>query len=110
MALIKFDGENHSTADTWTVAVYEKGLHYGGPEEGGWYYDSRQLVALTTADSDEAATALMLELEKGEFADRGRPLHSVNFGRGDDVAYALYVKAPGSEIIHQSPTETPHYE
>ena len=55
MTLIKFDGENHSTADGWTVAVYELNRHYGGPEEGGWHYDSRELVALATADSDEAA-------------------------------------------------------
>ena len=110
MTLIKFDGENHSTADTWTVAVYEKGLHYGGPEEGGWYYDSRELVALATADSEETATALKVELEKGEFTDRGRPLHSVNFGQGDDVAYSLYAIAPGDEIIHRSPLETPRYE
>ena len=110
MALIKFDGENHSTADTWTVAVYELGRHYGGPEEGNWYWDSRELVAVATADSDEAATALALELEEGEYADRGRPLHSVNFGRGDDVAYGMDIIAPGDEIIHRSPLETPHYE
>ena len=110
MALSKYEGENHSTADSWTVAVYERGRHYGGPEEGGWYYDSRELVALATADSQEAVGSLVLELEAGEFADRGRPLHSVNFGRGDDVAYAMYIFAPGDEIIHRSPTETPHYE
>ncbi len=110
MALIKFDGDNHSTADSWTIAVYERGRHYGGPEEGNWYYDSRELIALATAESQESGAALMLELEKGEFADRGRPLHSVNFGMGDDVAYGLYLIAPGDPIIHLDPLETPHYE
>ena len=26
-------------AEWWSVAVYETDIAYGGPEEGGWYYD-----------------------------------------------------------------------
>lgn len=113
MTLIKFDSpkDDRLTLDTWAVAVYQRGREYMGPEEGGWYWDSRELVALATADSDEAATALALEMEKGEYADRGHPLHSVNFGHGDDAAYAMYIVAPGDPILYDNHHERPtHYE
>lgn len=113
MPLITFDTPkgDHLTCDTWTVAIYTRGREYLGPEEGGRYFDTRELVALATADSDAAATALALELEKGEYADRGRPLHSVNFGHGDDVAYAMYIHAPGDVIRYDNEDDRPtHYE
>ena len=28
----------------WSVALYETGQAYGGPEEGGWYYSTGNLV------------------------------------------------------------------
>jgi len=30
--------------DFWSVAVYELYRYYGGPEEGGWWYDCGQLM------------------------------------------------------------------
>lgn len=113
MPLIKFDSpkDDHLTADTWTVAVYEQGREYMGPEEGGWYFDSRELVAVATADTEDAATTLMLELEAGEYANRGRPLHSMNFGRGDDAAYWLRIYTPGEAIRYDNEADRPtHYE
>ena len=113
MPLIMFDApkDDHCTADTWTVAVYSIDREYMGPEEGGWYFTSRELVALATADTDAAATELASELENGAFANRGRPLHSVNFGRGDDAAYALYIHAPGDPIRYNNHADRPtHYE
>lgn len=109
--MIKLDSEKHCTATTWAVAIYSLKRHDMGPEEGGWTWDSRELVAVAPADSEEAATALALELEKGEYADRGRPLHSVNFGYGDDAAYAMYIIAPGDEIRYDNEDDRPtHYE
>jgi hypothetical protein len=32
-------------AKWWSVALYECGPAYGGPEEGGWYYDTGILVS-----------------------------------------------------------------
>lgn len=113
MPLIKFDSpeDDHCTADTWAVAVYKLDREYMGPEEGGWYFNSRELIALATADTDEAATALAKELEEGEYADRGRPLSSVNFGRGDDAAYAMYIHPPGVPIRYDNHDDRPtHYE
>ena len=31
-------------AEWWSVGVYQRGREYGGPEEGGWWYDSGPLV------------------------------------------------------------------
>lgn len=31
-------------ATYWSVAVYETGLNYGGPEEGGWWYECGWLI------------------------------------------------------------------
>lgn len=110
MALIKFE-ENHTVSDAYAVAVYAMERKYGGPEEGDWWYDAGELVAIATADSDEAATALALELEGGEFKNTGRPLHSVNFGHsGTDKAYRMSIHAPGEKIVDSFPEETPHYE
>ena len=109
--MIKLDNEKYCTATTWAVAVYSLGRHWMGPEEGGWYWDSRELVAVAPADTEEAADALALELEKGEYADRGRPLHSINFGRGDDAVYRMYIIAPGDAIRYNNEDDRPtHYE
>lgn len=113
MTLIKFDApkDDHCTADTWAVAVYTLALEYLGPEEGGRYFTSRELIAVATADDETAAMALASELENGTYADRGHPLHSVNFGRGNDAAYALYIHAPGDPIRYDNADDRPtHYE
>ena len=31
-------------AEWWSVAVYNRGRSYGGPEEGGWWYDTGSLT------------------------------------------------------------------
>ena len=31
-------------AQWWSVGVYETGRSYGGPEEGGWWYDTGQMI------------------------------------------------------------------
>lgn len=86
MPLIKFDApkDDHLTADTWAVTVYVLGMEYLGPEEGGRWFTTRELVAVATAPTEEAAMTLSRELEEGEYANTGRPLHSVNYGRGAD--------------------------
>lgn len=44
------EGEPHSLhtstrpAEWWSVAVYQRGREYGGPEEGGWWYDTGTLT------------------------------------------------------------------
>lgn len=44
-------------AQTYCVAVYDVALAYGGPEEGGWWYDCGSLVRIvkTFKSRDKAA-------------------------------------------------------
>lgn len=100
MAVIR-QGDGSTVVDMWTVAVYKVEMRWGGPEEGGWWRTMRDLVAIETADSEEAADALSRELLDGKYRNTGRSLSSVNFGRsGGDQAYALYVSAPGEPVPH----------
>lgn len=109
MAMIKF-GDDSTTTDAFAVAVYKLDMRYAGPEEGGRWQTLRELVAVVTADSDEAATALALELGDGEYKNTGRPLSSVNFGRsGNDKAYSLLVCKPGEPILYDD-NDSSHYE
>lgn len=39
---VKFSGERPAT--WWSVGVYETGRSYGGPEEGGWWYDTGSMI------------------------------------------------------------------
>lgn len=113
MPLITFDklGDGHLSADTWTVAVYSRTRECLGPEEGGRYFDPMHLVALATADTDDAAAALALELEQGAYANRGYRLSSVNFGQGDDAHYTMFIRAPGDKIRYNNEADRPtHYE
>jgi len=48
---------------TYVIAVYEINRAYGGPEEGGWYYDTGKLVrVLGTRSGEEAAYSLASRL------------------------------------------------
>lgn len=38
----------------WSVCFYEVDRHYGGPEEGGWWYNSYKLVQLVSVEKTEA--------------------------------------------------------
>jgi hypothetical protein len=52
-------------ATWWTVGVYTQYRQYGGPEEGGWYYDAGSLTwhgKLKFFDSYEEAKAYQDEL------------------------------------------------
>jgi hypothetical protein len=40
---------------TWAVAVYDVRREYGGPEEGGWWYDSEELLGVEFWFHDEEA-------------------------------------------------------
>lgn len=108
MAVIKFGGTDEDeneflTTDAHAVAVYELERHYGGSEEGGWWYTTRELIAVATADNEATADALRDELGSGEYKNTGRSLSSVNFGRsGDDRAYALWQFKPGEEIKYDA--------
>lgn len=94
--------------ERYTVAVYLAQLGYGGPEEGGWYYECGELVRAskkTLPDYDAACEysnrlnqRLARTLNKGR-----RPISSVL----SDGVYRARVTDGTPEPIY--PTERPYY-
>lgn len=92
----------------WVVAAYELDRHYGGPEEGGWWYNSGELRrVLKVCHREDEAYRLARRLNKiiGKMQE-GRPnIYSMAY-QGGQIGIEVYrYKAP--EFY---PEERPHYE
>lgn len=92
--------------DGYGVAVYEIDRAYGGPEEGGWWFDTGELVHFEIVGTSEAATARALELSDGEYRNTGN-VGSVNYSGG---SYSVRVTDPGEVVPTRFPETAPHYE
>lgn len=64
----------------FVVSVYDVTRHYGGPEEGGWYYDWYERKESHTAENEEEAKKIQEELSK-KYKFDGKELSSVR-GQG----------------------------
>jgi len=87
------------------VSVYSVSRHYGGPEEGGWWYDWYQHVA-TTPRRVKACRLLKVRsrLEK-KFA------HIQSTRRRSSVIGGADLVIVNERVAGESrSTETPHYE
>ena len=90
------------------VNTYHVTRHYGGPEEGGWWYDRGEPVGSTRCKTPEAAQALRDELMATVLHNRGPGYR----GRGSVAPTApfdveVYLDdRPGAAF----PTERPVYE
>lgn len=87
------------------VNAYEVTRQYGGPEEGGWYYDEGTPVAsmpVTTAKDEEAVLAIMRSVLEPQYKGR-RGRHSV-IGEED-----LLVRVE-EHMATAWPQERPRYE
>lgn len=71
---------NHVSGQRW-VNVFDVGRYYGGPEEGGWWYDAGECVDRKFAASVEEARKIRTELE-AEYGNDGPGLGSV-LSRGE---------------------------
>jgi hypothetical protein len=87
---------------TTYVSVYEVYRRYGGPEEGGWYYDEGYLVYESSfASAEDAVTEA--EWLRTAYPETGR-YTSVAYSGGD---YRVRVsRTPGNDY----PAERPRYE
>lgn len=87
------------------IGVYEVTRHYGGPEEGGWWYNWYTYLFSVCVDksSESRRERVIAALKAGESHRKSGNIYSVLGGVDVEV---LYEEHPG---IHQS-TETPHYE
>jgi hypothetical protein len=92
----------------YILAIYETDRAYGGPEEGGWWYDCGQLVRIiatertvTRANALAArANGLLARLQRGK-----RPIDSVAYSGGRHAVMVFERVAPA-----HFPSERPHYE
>lgn len=84
------------------VTVYELGREYGGPEEGGWWYDTGTVVLTRRLDPNEDGGTVAEELRK-EYPTGSNRFSMVPRGRD----YAVEIdEGPGVDY----PSETPRYE
>lgn len=95
----------------YVIAVYELNRHYGGPEEGGWWFNSGQLIyvepAYTYGWADHRAKVA------DEVYQDTHDLYSVNYpGHGAYSVRLVDRKARGEDydIPTRFPEETPRYE
>lgn len=58
-------------AQRWYVNVYLEDRAYGGPEEGGWYYHTAEVLDTRYVKSESEAEILKEKLEK-EYDNAGR--------------------------------------
>lgn len=79
------------------VNVYEIARCYGGPEEGGWYYDCGDVVESFPVKRGKQAKRLQRQLQK----DCKKII-----GRRRANCEVVIEKNPGSEF----PKRRPHYE
>jgi hypothetical protein len=86
------------------VNVYLVDRAYGGPEEGGWWYDTGELLRVFPVER-KYADALRDEIAKrDEFSNEGRrPISSV-------ASTGQYRVTVSDEPGESYPTTTPHYE
>jgi len=91
------------------VAVYDCNQAFGGPEEGGWWYDTGTLVSREgiyfNRDKAYAAVRALSEwCERNNEAEQRRPISSV-LCEGVLQAHLMDYPAPAG-----FPTQRPHYE
>lgn len=93
-------------SEGYGVAVYEIDLVYGGPEEGGWYFNTGTLVHSEIAGTEEMASKRAIELAEGEYRSTARA-YWVNYRGGQ---YSVRVTHPGKEVPEFYPEVHPSYE
>lgn len=96
----KFVSDNEDYLLPIYIGVFAAGRCYGGPEEGGWWYDTGELIAtyIEWSEDDARATADRLRL----LFPRTRARNSVNGGEDYEVDISL-------DPPQDYPQEVPHY-
>lgn len=77
--------------------------HYGGPEEGGWWFDAGELLATTPYETEEQAKTEAERLKELYSNKEWGDVSSVN-GGAEVEAYAT------DEMGESYPKERPYYE
>lgn len=96
------------SATRYIVALYRIDRAYGGPEEGGWWYDTGDLARpLRICVSEAAAAALAVRVNRllAGLQCHRHPVHSVAYDGGRCAAFVFETTAPP-----RFPYARPHYE
>lgn len=99
----------------WYVAVYLEDRAYGGPEEGGWYYDTGELQEFIDPQGDKVYNAMFNHRPDAEyFAARLRDLPEfTNEGRpniGSVNSIGQYRIVVNETPMQNYPEHKPHYD
>lgn len=89
---------------TCYVTVYALDRVYGGPEEGGWWFDTGEVVLSLCAPSQEVAD-MWADMLSEEYVSHGNR-YSVIYYRKDTDYNVNITDYPGKNF----PEHTPHYE
>jgi len=87
----------------WWVNVYAVERHYGGPEEGGWYYNAGTPVASFECETEEEAGKVKEKAEKEYSPQAHGNIYSVRGGVAIQVDVENLKGLP-------FPAHQPHYE
>ena len=86
---------------------YEIDRAYGGPEEGGWYYDTRHFVKCHGIYHFIFQARVKLAAKSDYLADRRVDLHEPDSVLSEGMWPVMYIeRAPGRNY----PQTIPHYE
>ncbi|MFT4026817.1 MAG: hypothetical protein QM676_08465 [Novosphingobium sp.] len=91
----------------YIVALYEVDRAYGGPEDGGWYFDTGELVRLLAlAPTEDRAVSIASRANRllDRLQRHRRPVSSVLYDGGRHTAIVYEWTAPPS-----FPEQRPHY-
>lgn len=91
---VKFNSERD--AEWYSVAAYMVGREYGGPEEGGWYYDSGRVIPETVRAFPAAEFS-----DAKAYWDKLQSIYS-------DKPY-LQVRYYAEKNVMQFPSKRPYY-
>lgn len=94
---------DQETEEVYYVAVYAVNRNFGGPEEGGWWWDSGELIDVRTVEGPQPEAMKVRDrlLEKYPFT---KNRYSVLGGEDYDVM--VCDSLPPASF----PDEVPHYE
>jgi hypothetical protein len=96
---------------TYTIAVYDCRMCYGGPEEGGWWYDAGTLVRIIKTIRNENRAYAFCRRLNGKLRSRvigpnvDKHDYSSVLSEGELLA-SIWV----GEVPHSFPARRPHYE
>jgi hypothetical protein len=97
-------GEDHPFSRTMFLNLYEITLGYGGPEEGGWWYEEREPIASIPVRSRQAALEMLNHLigEAEDMYGDSREYTSAAGGEDGHISFETHT-------ARAEPSERPHY-